>query len=353
MKINYNSLLKINPFSISKRKKNIFYLKFQKLLFKHHYRYCEEFKKISDQLFNKPHKNSNLKDLPFLHVNLFKKFNLRTNYDNGNHKIYTSSGTTGKNLSKISLDKKTSLLQSVTLKNIFSELIENRETTILFVENEKILTSEKKFSARGAAINGFIQLVNQYHFILDKKGKLKVNFLKKILKKKKNIIFFGFTSDVWIYLLKELNKKNIKLKKSNALLIHGGGWKRLENKNISKNHFNSFAKRTLGIKRSINYYGMIEQTGSVFLECSEGYFHSSIYSDIFVRDQNLKVLPNYKSGLIQTMSLIPLSYPGHNILTEDQGYIVGTDNCKCGKLGKYFVLTNRVKDTEMRGCSDV
>lgn len=353
MKIDYNSLLKINPFSISKRKKNIFYSKFQKMLFYHHYKYCKEFKRISDLLFLKPNKNSDLEDLPFLHVNLFKKFNLRTNYNNNNHKIYTSSGTTGKNLSKISLDKKTSLLQSVILKNIFSELIKDRENTILFVENEKILTSEKKFSARGAAISGFIQLVNNYHFLLDKKGQLKIDFLKKILKKKKNIIFFGFTSDIWIYLLKELNKKNIKFKKNNALLIHGGGWKRLEDKNISKNHFNSFSKKILGIKRSINYYGMIEQTGSVFLECSEGYFHSSIYSEIFIRDKNLKILPNYKTGLIQTMSLIPHSYPGHNILTEDQGYIVGTDSCKCGKLGKYFVLTNRVKDTEMRGCSDV
>ena len=64
----------------------------------------------------------------------------------------------------------------------------------------------------------------------------------------------------------------------------------------------------MGVKESINYYGMMEQTGSVFLECSEGYFHSSIYSDIFVRGQNLEVLPNNKIGLIQTMSLIPLSY---------------------------------------------
>jgi len=353
MKIDYNSLLKINPFSISKRKKNIFYLKFQKMLFNHHYKYCKEFKRISDQLFQKPGKNSDLKDLPFLHVNLFKKFNLKTNYNNNDYKIYNSSGTTSKNLSKIYLDKKTSLLQSVILKNIFSELIKDRETTILFIENEKILTSAKRFSARGAAINGFIQLVNHYHFILNKKGKLKINFLKKILEKKKNIIFFGFTSDVWVYLLNELNKKAIKFKKNNSLLIHGGGWKRLENKNISKNYFNNFAKKTLGVKRIINYYGMIEQTGSVFLECSEGFFHSSIYSEIFVRDQNQKILPNYKTGLIQTMSLIPLSYPGHNILTEDQGFIVGNDSCKCGKLGKYFALTNRVKDTEMRGCSDV
>ena len=353
MKIDFNSLLKVKPFSISKRKKNIIYLKYQKLLFNHHYKYCEDFKKISDKLFQKPSKTSDLKDLPFLHVNLFKKFNIRTIYNNSNHRIYTSSGTTSKNLSKIPLDKKTSLLQSVILKKIFSELIKNRKTTILFVENKKILAGAKRFSARGAAINGFIQLVNQHYFILDEKGKLKIKFIKRILKKKKNVIFFGFTSDVWIYLLKELNKKKIKLKKNNGFLIHGGGWKKLENQNISKKYFNNFAKKILGIKRSINYYGMIEQTGSVFLECSKGYFHSSIYSDIFIRNQNLEVLPNHKNGLIQTMSLIPLSYPGHNILTEDQGYIVGTDSCKCGKLGKYFVLTERVKNTEMRGCSDV
>ena len=353
MKIDYNSLLKINPFSVFNRKKNIFYLKFQKLLFNHHYKYCEEFKRISDQLFKKPNKNTNLEDLPFLHVNLFKKFNLKTNYNNNNHKIYTSSGTTSKNLSKISLDKKTSLLQSVILKNIFSELIKNRNAVILFVENEKILTAEKRFSARGAAINGFIQLVNQHHFILDKNNKIKIDLLKKTLKKKKSIIFFGFTSDIWIYLLQELKKRDIQFEKNNALVIHGGGWKRLENKNISKKHFSNSVKKILGVKRSINYYGMMEQTGSVFLECSEGYFHSSIYSDIFVRGQNLEVLPNNKIGLIQTMSLIPLSYPGHNILTEDQGYIIGADNCRCGKLGKYFVLTNRVKNTEIRGCSDV
>lgn len=353
MKIDFNNLLKINPYSISKRKKNFIYLKYQKFLFNHHYKYCKEFKKISDKLFQKPRQSSDLKDLPFLHVSLFKKFNLKTNYNNSSQRIYTSSGTSGKKLSKISLDKKTSLLQSMILKNIFSEIIKDRETTILFIENENILTGIKRFSARGAAINGFIQLVNEHFFILNKKGKLKIGFIKKILKKKRNIIFFGFTSDVWTYLLKELDKKNIKLKKKNSLLVHGGGWKKLENQKISKKHFNDFAKKTLGIKRSINYYGMIEQTGSVFLECSEGFFHCSIFSDIFVRNQNLKVLPYNETGLIQTMSLIPLSYPGHNILTEDQGYIVGTDNCKCGKLGKYFVLTNRVKDTELRGCSDV
>ena len=77
------------------------------------------------------------------------------------------------------------------------------------------------------------------------------------------------------------------------------------------------------------------------------------FFDIFIRDKNLKILPNKKEGVIQTLSLLPLSYPGHNILTEDQGVIHGVDDCKCGKLGKYFSLTKRVVGTETRGCSDV
>ena len=41
------------------------------------------------------------------------------------------------------------------------------------------------------------------------------------------------------------------------------------------------------------------------------------------------------------------------ILTEDIGIIHGIDNCKCGKLGKYFSVLGRVPDSELRGCSDV
>ena len=53
------------------------------------------------------------------------------------------------------------------------------------------------------------------------------------------------------------------------------------------------------------------------------------------------------------MSLLPLSYPGHNLLTEDIGKIEGIDDCKCGNKGKYFSIKGRVPDSELRGCSDV
>ena len=53
------------------------------------------------------------------------------------------------------------------------------------------------------------------------------------------------------------------------------------------------------------------------------------------------------------MSLLPTSYPGHNILTEDIGEIIGEDNCKCGLKGKYFLVHGRTKKAEIRGCSDI
>ena len=90
-----------------------------------------------------------------------------------------------------------------------------------------------------------------------------------------------------------------------------------------------------------------------FYFCEKGYFHCSIFSDIFIRNPKLELSKIKETGLIQILSLLPLSYPGHNILTEDIGIIKGIDNCKCGKKGKYFKVLGRVPDAELRGCSDV
>jgi hypothetical protein len=98
---------------------------------------------------------------------------------------------------------------------------------------------------------------------------------------------------------------------------------------------------------------MVEQTGSIFIECEHGFFHSSIFSEIYIRDNNLNLADFNKHGIIQTLSLLPTSYPGHNILTEDIGKIEGYDNCKCGRRGKFFSIKGRVQGTELRGCSDV
>ena len=71
-----------------------------------------------------------------------------------------------------------------------------------------------------------------------------------------------------------------------------------------------------------------------------------------MRDENFNVLKNNQKGLIQVMSLLPKSYPGHNILTEDIGEIVD-NNCNNCKNKKKFLVHGRAEKSEIRGCSDV
>tara|TARA_A100001015_G_scaffold287890_1_gene358144 strand:+ start:1250 stop:1456 length:207 start_codon:yes stop_codon:yes gene_type:complete len=60
-----------------------------------------------------------------------------------------------------------------------------------------------------------------------------------------------------------------------------------------------------------------------------------------------------KTGLVQLLSILPTSYPGHSILTQDLGAVFGEDNCKCNLKGKYFKILGRAKKAEIRGCGNV
>ena len=93
-------------------------------------------------------------------------------------------------------------------------------------------------------------------------------------------------------------------------------------RSIGTTKFRELLYQTCGIKSVHDYYGMVEQTGSIYIECSHGYLHSSIYSDVIIRNANdFSEVPNGKKGIIQTLSILPTSYPGHSLLTEDEGLL--------------------------------
>ena len=172
------------------------------------------------------------------------------------------------------------------------------------------------------------------------------SFLEKNSKKK--FLIFGFTSLVYENLIQKLSVNLIKSDFQNGILIHGGGWKKMEKLKVNNSIFKKKLINKINLKKVYNYYGLVEQTGSVFIESQKcGYLHTSVYSDIFIRDKKFNVLKNKEKGLIQLISLLPTSYPGHNILTEDIGEIIGEDNCKCGLKGKYFLVHGRAKEAEI------
>jgi hypothetical protein len=81
--------------------------------------------------------------------------------------------------------------------------------------------------------------------------------------------------------------------------------------------------------------------------------HASNFSDIIIRRPlDFMICDVGEPGIVQVISLIPRSYPGHSLLTEDSGVLLGEDDCGCGRKGKYFSIIGRLRQAEIRGCSD-
>ena len=354
--MNIDSLQKLDPFKLKKIKKNKIYLSQIRLLNIHHYNHCEKYKKIIKNLKFKLTGEKNLDEYPMLPVRIFKKFDLKSVSEDKIVKKLVSSGTSGQTLSKIYLDKKNASNQMKVLGKIMSTVLGKKRLPMLIIDQDPTIFDRSVFNARTAAIYGFSIFGTKHQYLLDKNKKINYTILNNFLKKygENKFLIFGFTSLVYENLIKKLSVHLIKSNFKNGILIHGGGWKKMEKLKVNNFVFKKKLMNKISLKNIINYYGLVEQTGSVFIESKKcGYFHTSIYSDIFIRDKEFNVLQNKQRGLIQLMSLLPTSYPGHNILTEDVGEIIGEDNCKCGLSGKYFLVHGRTKEAEFRGCSDV
>jgi len=348
------NLLNISPYSLSTKEKDaLFSLELQKLTL-HHYQNCHEYAQILDKLKFNPCSTLNSQLYPFLPVQLFKNYNLSSVSKEKIVSTLKSSGTSGQNVSKIVLDKETVVNQKKVLAKITSDFIGNHRLPMLVLDSSSVLTNRSTFSARGAGILGFGVFGLSSTFAFDENMQLDFKNINIFLEKFKGqkILLFGFTYIVWQYFVQALLKAERKIDLNCGILIHGGGWKKMTDLTIDTLNFKKQVKEVSGISHVHNYYGMAEQTGSIFMECVYGHYHCSIYSDIFIRRNDLSLCTFGEKGLIEVISLLPRSYPGHVLLTEDQGTLIGEDDCPCGRLGKYFHVHGRIKNAEMRGCSD-
>ena len=192
-------------------------------------------------------------------------------------------------------------------------------------------------------------------FVLNEDMTLNVKKLREFTEKYqgKRFVVFGFTFLVWKHFYQELLHLGEAFDLSEAYLMTGGGWKRLEAEAVSQAEFKRKMNEVCGICHFLDHYGMVEQTGAIYAECECGHLHASIYSDVIIRDyRDFSPLPAGERGIIEVVSVLPRSYPGHALLTEDEGVVLGEDDCPCGRKGKYIRVLGRMKSAELRGCSD-
>ena len=226
---------------------------------------------------------------------------------------------------------------------------------MIIIDSESSVRDRAKFSARTAAINGFSIFGRKRIFALDDDNNLDIDGVKKFIKENQDQTFFifGFTFMIWEYFIKKLKVINEEINLSNSFVLHGGGWKKLENEKVSNEIFKETIVKTVGCSNVRNYYGMVEQTGTIFMECSHGNLHAADDSDVLVRDfDTLEPLPHRQEGVIQIFSSIQKSYPGHSILTEDIGTTYAGKDCPCGNTNTIVSIAGRLKSAEIRGCSD-
>lgn len=353
--MNYNDVLEISPFSLNKEEKSKLFTEYLKELSLKHYQKCENYRKIVDKLNCNLSEIKNYTEIPFLPVRLFKEFDLKSIPTEEVFKTMTSSGTSGQAVSKIYLDKTTAANQQKTLVKIVSDFTGANRMPMLIIDCPSVIKNRNMFSARGAGILGFSIFGADRTYALDDDMNIDIPKIEAFLEKHKGkkILLFGFTFMIWQFFYKKLKELNIKLDLSNGILIHGGGWKKLVNEAVSKEEYKQSLNDVCGIKSVHDYYGMVEQTGCVYMECEYGHLHASIFSDVIIRNpKDFSITKTGEKGLIQVCSLLPESYPGHSLLTEDEGIILGEDDCPCGRKGKYFTILGRIKNAEIRGCSD-
>jgi hypothetical protein len=351
----YEDVLALPPFGVAREEKQALLCEGLLQLTEHHRTRCAPYARMMEAIHFSPAEVRSVEDIPFLPVRLFKEMELRSVAEEDVFKTMTSSGTTGQQVSRIFLDRRTATHQQKTLVRIVSDRIGGSRMPMLIIDCPSVVKNRAMFSARGAGILGFSLFGRKKFYALNDAMELQLDAVRAFLAEHvgERILLFGFTFMVWQHFYKALQTTGERLDLSNAILIHGGGWKKLASEAVTPAAFRAALRAVCGDLDVADYYGMVEQTGCIYLECAEGHLHTSTYSDVIVR-RPLDFSPADfgERGIIEVVSLLPESYPGHALLTEDEGVLLGEDDCPCGRKGKYFKVLGRLKQAELRGCSD-
>lgn len=353
--MDYDNLLQLEPYGLPRPEKRALFGRVLTDLTRHHRAHCPEYGRLLDALGVPEDRDLPPEEVPMLPVSLFKDLDLRSVPEEAVFKTLTSSGTTGQRVSRICLDAPTAAAQQQVLCRIMAQALGPERLPYLVLDSKKVLRDRRMFSARGAGILGFSFLGCETCYALNEDMELDIQAVRAFLERRRGqrVFLFGFTFLIWKHIIRALEERGERLDIPNGVLIHGGGWKKLAGEAVSPAEFKARVAGATGVTQVFDYYGMAEQTGCIYLECPCGHLHASVWSDVLVRrPEDGGLCAPGEPGVLQVLSLLPRSYPGHSLLTEDMGVLLGVDDCPCGRLGTYFQVTGRAPRAEVRGCSD-
>jgi acyl-protein synthetase LuxE len=304
---------------------------------------------------------SRVADLPFLPVGMLKA-NPPLSFVEPDQikRTLTSSATTSQMPSRVVVDSPTARRMTKGVVSIIRDFIGPARRPYLVVDTQGFLGSE--MGARGAAIQGLqpfasetthcLRLNEQGDLILDRDRLIK--FAQD--HQDAELLVYGFTFILWNHLVKPLKAEGICLNLPKARILHSGGWKRLQDQAVEKTVFNEHLARIFGCSPDniIDFYGMVETVGVIYPDCPAGNKHGPAFGDVIVRNPlTLEPVAAGGYGIVQVCSVLPTSFPGHLLLTEDMAQVLAYDGCPCGRRGISFRFAGRIPKAELRGCGNL
>lgn len=346
--------LEATPYSLAQAQREALLLEGLNALTAHHHGASGAYRRIVDGAWGGLRPIGSLDDVPYLPVSLFKTQSLLSVADEDVRVTLTSSGTTGQAVSRIALDTETSTIQQKALANSLGHILGPKRLPMLVIDTDAVFKDPRQMSARGAGVLGLMRYGRAHRFALTPDLEPDFDAVHAFLEENSGRPFFmfGFTFMVWTRFYEQFRGSGLDL--SQGTLIHSGGWKKMVERAVDNSTFRQALDDEFGLTRIHNFYGMVEQIGSLFMEGPDGLLYPPNFADVVIRDpETWAPAPMGQPGVIQVLSLLPHSYPGHSLLTEDLGVIEAVDPRTGGWMGKGLRVLGRVARSELRGCSDV
>ena len=289
------------------------------------------YRSFCDLLCKHPSEIKDLKDIPFLPIDFFKSHEIKIS-SKKTSKIFTSSGTTGTNLSKhyvtdLDLYEKSFIncfkvfygdINDYTILGLLPSYLERNNSSLVYMVNKMI--EQSKFP--------------ESRFYLDEIDKLKETILN-LEKEKRKTILIGVSYALLD--LVEYQKFNLK----HTIIMETGGMKG-KRKELIKSELHKLLKNGFGVNNIHSEYGMTELLSQAYSK-KNGLFSTPPWMKILIRDTEdpQSILPLAKTGGINIIDLANInSCP----------FIATMDLGKLHENGQFEVL-GRFDQSDIRGCN--
>ena len=360
-----DQLLDADPYCLDSVEKQEVLLRLLKAVTEHHSGQCVSYRKFLQKKGGNLSDANSLEELPFLPSSIFKDTFLSSISESEIFREIRSSATSSDRSSRIVLDKSNNLRWIKSLQKMLIDRLGNRRYSLMVVDEEVAFEKSETVSARFSMTKSMLFLAKETNHCLKREqgsSDLALDFSRVVeffekVSVTEDVLVFGFTYIVYQELLSRLLEKGVSFDFPRMKLVHAGGWKKLEDKKVSSAKFVQQCVECFGLNAEnvVDLYGFSEQGGLLYPTCERGVRHVPGWAEIVVRDPaSLESVEDGQEGILQFLTPIQLSYPGHSILTSDLGRIEGRDNCLCGRKGTIFSVSGRADaQVEVRGCGDV